>query len=391
MKAGRVLALAEKDWKRTIREPAVLFMIILFPVMLTVAFGASFGATGSQPSTYSVGVVNLSHSSDPSASPSFSSQFVAALGNTSVLKVHAYSNNQTAQSALAQGQLQAVLVIPSTFDQSVQSYKTNPDDPNSWVNSTLSLCLDRASLTAAEVVPSVVEQVLASSVLDIKATTVTLPIEVASPSLVVVSSETVFDTFVPGLFAFASIFLIMMVAQSFTGDRENGMLRRIVASPTSAAELFTSQVLSYLLIGVVQALLVFASAYALGYRPDSGIAGIAMGLSIASIFAVCNVGFGLITASISKSTGAATGISFAFLLPQMFLGTYVGMALSSSAQAAGRFVPSFYVTDALTSLFTRGASVTSVAVLTDLGIVGTASVAILLVGILLFRKIGGGF
>lgn len=389
MKAGRILALAEKDWRRTIREPAVLFMIILFPVILTVAFGASFGATGSQPSTYSVGIVGLSRSYSNSAT-SYSDQFVAALGNTSVLKIHDYSSNETAQSALVQGQLQAVLVIPPTFDQSVQSYKTSPNDPNAWVNSTLLLSLDRASLTSAEVVPSVVEQVLTSSVLAVKLTTVQLPIEIGNPSLVVVSSETIFDTFVPGLFAFASIFLIMMVAQSFTSDRENGMLRRIEASPTSAAELMTSQVFSYLLIGAVQAILVFASAYALGYRPDAGVAEIVMGLSIASIFAVCNVGFGLITASISKSAGAATGISFAFLLPQMFLGTYVGTALSSSAQAAERFVPAFYVTDALTSLFTRGASCTSTTVLTDLGVVGTASVVILLVGILLFRKIGGG-
>jgi hypothetical protein len=114
-----------------------------------------------------------------------------------------------------------------------------------------------------------------------------------------------------------------------------------------------------------------------------------LALVIASVFSICNVGFGLIAASISKTAGAATGISFIFLLPQMFLGTYVGMALSSSAQAAGRFVPSYYVTDALTSLFTRGAAATSPVVLMDLGLVGASSVVILLAGILLFRKFGG--
>jgi ABC-type multidrug transport system permease subunit len=131
-----------------------------------------------------------------------------------------------------------------------------------------------------------------------------------------------------------------------------------------------------------------ASAYALGYHPDATTSGIALGLVIASIFSVCNVGFGLITASISKSAGAATGISFLFLLPQMFLGTFVGMALSSSAQAAGRFMPSFYATDALTSLFTRGASAWSETVLTDLGAVAALNVVILVVGVLLFKKYG---
>lgn len=387
MKAGRILALAKKDWKRTLREPAVLFMIILFPVMLTLAFGASFGATaGSQPSTYSVAIVNISQNN---GNTSYSNQFIQALGNTNVLKIHDYSSNQTAQSALSQGQVQAVLVIPPSFDTSVQSYKSNPNDPTSWINSSLSLSLDRSSLVSIQVVPSVVQQVLTYSVLGVQQSTITSPIDISSPALVQVSSQTVFDTFVPGLFAFASIFLIMMVAQSFTSDRENGMLRRIITSPTTASEIFSSQVISYLLIGVVQAGLVLASAYALGYRPETGIAGIGLGLLIASIFAVCNVGFGLIAASVSKSAGAATGISFIFLLPQMFLGTYVGMALSSSAQAAGRFVPSFYVTDALTSLFTRGALISSTTVLIDLGIVGASSVGILIVGILLFRKVGG--
>ncbi len=109
---------------------------------------------------------------------------------------------------------------------------------------------------------------------------------------------------------------------------------------------------------------------------------------IATIFSVCNVGFGLIAATIARSAGGATGLSFIVLLPQMFLGTYVGMALSGSAQAAGRFVPSYYVTDALTSLFTRGAAAGSTAVLTDLGVVACSSILILMAGTFVFRKFG---
>ena len=385
MNLRRVVALAKKEWKRTLREPAVLFMIILFPVMLTVAFGASFGATaGSQPTTFSVAVVDLSSGGSGSAS----AQFTQALGATGVLNVNGYQSNASAQSALSQGQVQAVLVIPQAFDASVQSYLSHPSQPGAWVNSTLSVYLDKASLVTAQVVPPVVQQVLASAVLGIKASSSPSPVGLSSPSLVQVSSLTVFDTFVPGLFAFASIFLIMMVAQSFTGDRESGMLRRIVTTPASASEIMTSQVVAYLLIGAVQALLVLGSAFALGYRPDNGVPAVALGLIIASVFSVCNVGFGLIAASISRTAGGATGVSFIFLLPQMFLGTYVGMALSSTAQAAGRFVPAYYVTDALNSLFTRGAAVTSFTVLTDLLVLGASSLLILMAGIFLFGRVG---
>jgi hypothetical protein len=104
------------------------------------------------------------------------------------------------------------------------------------------------------------------------------------------------------------------------------------------------------------------------------------------VFSVSNVGFGLITATIAKSSGAATGLSFLFLLPQMFLGTFVGASLSGVAQIAGKFVPSYYVTDALTSVFLRGASLGSVTILVDLAVVSVSCVAILTVGIVLYAK-----
>ncbi len=39
MKTQRILALTKKELKKTIREPAVLFMIFLFPIMFVLAFG----------------------------------------------------------------------------------------------------------------------------------------------------------------------------------------------------------------------------------------------------------------------------------------------------------------------------------------------------------------
>jgi hypothetical protein len=70
----------------------------------------------------------------------------------------------------------------------------------------------------------------------------------------------------------------------------------------------------------------------------------------------------------------------------MFLGTFVGSSLSSAAQVAGKIVPSYYVTDALTSLFLRGAAIASPAVLLDTVAVSISCIAILAVGIILYGK-----
>jgi hypothetical protein len=74
------------------------------------------------------------------------------------------------------------------------------------------------------------------------------------------------------------------------------------------------------------------------------------------------------------------------VISQLFLGTFVGASLSSGALIAGKFVPGYYVTDALTSLFLRGAATISTTILLDFAAVSASSMAILAVGIALCAK-----
>ena len=67
-------------------------------------------------------------------------------------------------------------------------------------------------------------------------------------------------------------------------------------------------------------------------------------------------------------------------MPLMVLGTFVLTALSEIVKEAGRFVPSHYVTEALTSLFLRGATVTSPTILLDIAVLTVYSLVVLVVG-----------
>ncbi len=381
MKLQRILALTIKELKKTIREPAVLFMIFLFPIVFVFAFGASFGGVGSaQTATYHVGVVNLDQASSINASQAF----VGALTDTKIINLHVYGSNQTAQSDLSQGTVQAVMIIPVDFSQSLAAYRAAPNNPADWTNTSVQLYLDKGSITATQAVPPIVQQTLAS--LAGQNQQVLSPFQVQTASLVEAKTMPALDYLAPGMFTFASIFLIMMVAQSFTQDRENGMMKRIRVSPTSPAEFMASQVVAYVGIALIQAALVFVMTYALGFRPTVDAAAYGFAFVLVLAFSLSNVGFGLLTATISKTASAATGLSFLFVLPQLFLGTFVGASLSGGAQAAGKFVPSYYVTNALTSLFLRGAAITSPTILFDFAVVAVSCIAILLVGIVLYAK-----
>lgn len=386
MNFQRVFSLVKKDLKKLVREPATLFMIILFPVVLTLALGASFGAFGgTESTTYQIGVVSMD-----SAGPyrQWSQHFIGNLTNTAILEIQDFSDNETAQTDLIQGKIQAVLLIPENFGQSCNSFWEAPTNSNHWINTTVQLYLDSGSMFATQAIPPIIQQVLAATVYGDQPISVPRPIQIGSPSLVEASRLTMFDYFAPGIFAFAAIFITMTVAESFTTDREKGLLRRINVTPTTPTEFMTSQTISNMFAALIQVALVFVMAYLVGYRPNVDAASFALAFVIVLVFSLCNVGFGLITATIAKSPQAATGIAFIFIMPQMFLGTFVGAALSPSAQVAGKFMPSYYVTDALTSLFLRGAPISSPTILLDLAVVSICSVIALLLGIVLFRKYG---
>ncbi len=381
----RIIALIKTDLKKLTRDPAVLFMMFLFPLILTLAFGASFGAIGgNQSTTYEIGIVNLS----AGTSQQWSQTLITSLTNTKILSITNYQNNQTAQLDLIQGKIQAVMVIPTNFEDSCMSFSSWPNNPNKWINTTIPIYLDSGSLFATQAITPILKQAIVTMIQGTSQAITQTPVQIETPSMVASSKFTQFDYMAPGLFAFSSIFLIMMVSGSFTSDRQSGLLRRINVTPTTSTEFMLSHALSNMLTALLQAIIVFATAYLMGFHSQASIISIVFAFVICLIFSLCNVGFGLITATIARSEGAATGIAFIFLIPQMFLGTFVGFAMSAVTQLLGRFVPSYYVTDALTSLLLRGAPITSPTILLDLIVVSTTSLLVLLLGIILFKKFG---
>jgi len=102
------------------------------------------------------------------------------------------------------------------------------------------------------------------------------------------------------------------------------------------------------------------------------------------LFSLSSVGLGLITATVVKTPEAATGISFVFILPQMFFGTFI--PLTDTTRQIAMFMPSYYVVDALSLIF--GGDWTNANILLDVGIISIVSVAIVTIGILLFKKYG---
>jgi len=115
-----------------------------------------------------------------------------------------------------------------------------------------------------------------------------------------------------------------------------------------------------------------------------GLAGIGLAYLLSLLLVLCNVGFGLITATLAKSSGAASGLAFVFILPQMMLDSFI----PGIPESLSRLVPTYYVTQTLTNVFIRGASASSASSIQSLGLLGVYSLVVIVVGIVLYNRYG---
>jgi ABC-2 type transport system permease protein len=386
MDSQRVFALVKKNMRKLIRDPGTLFLLILFPVVLTTVFGFAFGGIGeSGPQSFEIGIVNSDYSSD---NPEWANGFVENLTETDTVILVQYTDNETGQADLLQGSIDALVVIPAGFGDSCQSYWVSPLDGSTWINTSIGLYLDSGSLIATIAVPSLVQEAFLKTLFGDVQMSLDIPVQLTSPQLISVNTFTQWDFMLPGMFAFSAIFITVIVAQSMTVERSEGLLRRMSTTPVTSTDYMLSQTISYMTVATLQVVMIFLTSYVIGYRPATGIAGIGFALLILAVFSLSCVGLGLIAATFSNSADGATGLAFMIAMPQMFLGTF--MPLGGIADTIASIMPSKYVTDALTTLFLRGAGVTTLSIWIDLALVVVACIAVVIFGILVFERWGRG-
>jgi ABC-2 type transport system permease protein len=193
-----------------------------------------------------------------------------------------------------------------------------------------------------------------------------------------------FDYLVPGAMGYAVIYMGMMIALALCDYRQAGLLRRLQSTPASPYEYLGSLLVANMIIAVVQGLLVLLVAWLLGFEAGIGILGLLMVILFLAVLAMTAVGLGLLTASIGKSTGAASGLSMIFIMPMMVFGTFLAVFDESTYRIA-HFTPNFYTTDALTLIF-RGEPLSTPQIWNDFLILAVISVVLTVAGIELFRR-----
>jgi ABC-2 type transport system permease protein len=195
-----------------------------------------------------------------------------------------------------------------------------------------------------------------------------------------------FEYLLPGTMGYAVIYMAMMVALALCEYRQDGLLKRIKVTPVTPGQHMGSLILANMVIAVAQSLIVLLLAWILGFDPQGGLLGLLLVVVFLGLLAVTSVGLGLLTATVAKNTGAASGLSMIYLIPMMVFGTFLAV-FNDMTRTIARFTPNYYVTDALIRIFT-GTSLTNRIIWQDMLILAIISVVVVVAGTQLFKKVG---
>ena len=193
-----------------------------------------------------------------------------------------------------------------------------------------------------------------------------------------------FEYLLPGTMGYAVIYMGMMVALALCEYRESGLLKRIETTPASPHEYLGSLIIAYMTIAVVQAWIVLLVARLLGYEPLGGLVGLLLASLFLALLGVTAVGLGLLTATIAKSAGAASGLATIFIVPMMMFGALLAV-FNDATRTIAKFTPNYYVSDSLSVIFHTG-SVSDSVIWQNLLILSIICLVIVVAGIQLFKK-----
>ncbi|MBI1801229.1 MAG: ABC transporter permease [Chloroflexi bacterium] len=311
--------------KEFVRDRMTIFWTLLFPVMFIVLFGLIFSSSSN--ASFDVGLV-LEDQGQVGA------QLAIVFRNISVLKVHE-GDREDELAALGKGERRAVIVLPAGLSAAVAQKQP----------ASLTLYTDPAQQQAAQIVLGVTQQVLQEAERRINGTPVLLSVEQKSA---LVTQPRFIDLFVPAMIAMALMQLgLFATAQPVVQLREQGVLRRLGATPLPRVTILASQTAMRLTIALLQTAVIISLGAIIFHVPVSG--NWAAVIALVMLGGLMFIALGYVIAGFSKNQESAAGISSVLNFPMMFLsGLFIPLeVMPSFLRPVANVIPLTYLVDAL--------------------------------------------
>jgi len=359
----RVWSIFRKNVRESKRDLWVLFLSIAFAPLFVFLYWAVTEGTGT--SSFHLLVINhdTPYSLTDQSTLFAGRDIVADLqeltnGNDSpLLRIELIEDRITAEEILYDQEASALLVIPADF--STQLIKFQKEDNTASTNLTFIGDLSNPSYIATALMAMTVSDQYIQGL-----SKAPRPVEFIEIPLGASSARNEFEILVPGLFVFSIVMIIFLAAMTPARDIEAGVMRRLRLTRLNATEYLSGLSLWLVLIALLEVLLTFATALALGFR-SQGPLWLAALVAVITAFSV--IGAGLIVACFSKTVSRAFVVAnFPFGLLVFMTGSIIPLPRHALFSLFGHgitlfdFLPPTHAVIALNKIFTFGGGLSDV-------------------------------
>ena len=321
---NRILAVLTKEFIQLTRDRLTYAMILVMPIVQLMLFGY---AINNDPRDLPTAVLVQDHG--PMARSTLS-----ALNNSGYFKiVHEAASPEELDRAIARGEVQFALTIPSDFTRRV----VRGDDAQILVEADAS---DPAATGGAiSALANLPRTALSRDLVGAVAQVDRDPFEVVIHRRYNPEAITAYNI-VPGLLGvILSMTLVMMTSLGVTREYERGTMESLLATPAKPIEVMIGKLAPYVVVGLVQTVVILVLARALFAVPMAG-GWDALVLGVV-LFIVGSLSLGFLISTAARTQLQAMQMSFFYIMPSILLSGFMFpfRGMPGWAQALGSVIP----------------------------------------------------
>lgn len=321
---ARFMAVLHKESLQMRRDPAVIALTIVLPLLQLFLFGYAINAN---PHHLPTGIVSAEHST-------YERTLATALQNTGYFDIRSLPSEAASEQALARGDLMFVLNIPPDFSRRVD----RGEKPSVLMDA------DATDPTAVAYASSAVVA-LNASVLnrDLPANLQAQP--PAPPFQLVLHArynpeQITALNIVPGLIGLILIFSTLLItALAITREREAGTMENLLAMPLKPVEVMLGKIVPYVVLGYLQVLLILTISVLVFAVPVRG--SVVLLLLALGVFIAGNLALGLTFSTVARTQMQAQQMAQFALMPSFMLSGFMFpfQGMPGWARAIGELMP----------------------------------------------------
>jgi ABC-2 type transport system permease protein len=346
MKLYRVFAVSRRVFSEIRNDKRTLALLFIAPIFVMFLFGLAFSG---DVSDIHVIIVNQDKGFTPLGGnyTSLSDKIISNL-DQNTLDITYMDSEDLAVKQVEEGKAYGVIIFPKNFTENVYTKVVNP---NSNLNTNINIRADESIMNIKNAIYGTVTDSISTS---LEQEGFNSPINVNS-NPIYGSGARFIDFFVPGILGFVVFFLTTLLTLiTFVGERVNGTLERLLATPLTEGEIVAGYGLTFSILGTIQAAILLIIAI-LVYNIMI-VGDVLYAFIVVAILAITSQALGILLSSLARRVEQAVQFLPFIVIPTiLFAGVFWPVeAIPSWLRPLSYLIPPTYAIAAIRAVMLKG-------------------------------------